>query len=173
MEKKSSTSVALTNGLYIGIALILYSLVLFVMDVGREHWLQYLSFAIMIIGVFLAMKNFKEKYNEGFLSYGQAFGNGFLTLLFGGILVAVYTFVFFQFIAPDEVGKMLEIAEERIWDTNPNMSDAEFDMAMRWTTMMMKPWMMAIWGLLGQVIGGLIISAIVAIFVKKEEQQFG
>nr|NQU93618.1 DUF4199 domain-containing protein [Bacteroidota bacterium] len=173
MEKKSSFSVAITNGIYIGVVLILYSLALFVLDVARDHWLQYFSFLIMIVGVYIAVKNFRDNHTDGYLTYGQAFGNGFLTLLFASILGAIYTFIFFQFIAPGEVAKMLEIAEEQIYESNPNISDAEFEMAWKWASMMMKPWMMAIWGLLGSVIGGLIISAIVSIFVKKEQQQFG
>lgn len=52
------------------------------------------------------------------------------------------------------------------------MSDSDLEMAMSWTRMMMKPWLMAIWGIIGNTIAGLIISLIVAIFMKKEKPLF-
>jgi hypothetical protein len=171
-QKTTNVNVSLINGLYLGATLIVYSLVLFLLGLPRDNWLQYLSYLVMIVGVVLAIKQWRDKYNNGFLSYGQAFSNGFLTLLFAGILSSIYIFVFFQFIAPGEVAKMAEMAEEKMLEQNPNITDEELAVAMKWTTMMMKPWLMALWGLLGTAIVGLIISAIVAIFMKKEDKQF-
>lgn len=59
-----------------------------------------------------------------------------------------------------------------MYQRNPNMSDSDLEMAMSWTRMMMKPWLMAIWGIIGNTIAGLIISLIVAIFMKKEKPLF-
>jgi len=171
-QKTSNVNVSLINGLYLGAALIVYSLILFLLGLPRDNWLQYLSYLLMIVGVVLAIKQWRDKYNNGFLSYGQAFSNGFLTLLFAGILTSIYIFLFFQFIAPGEVAKMAEMAEEKMLEQNPNITDDELAIAMKWTTMMMKPWLMALWGLLGTAIVGLIISSIVAIFMKKEDNQF-
>lgn len=173
MEQKSSNAkVALINGIFLGIALIFFSLILYILDVEREHWLQYLSFVIMFVGVFMAQKNWRDKFNEGFLSYSKAFSNGFLTILFSAILTALYTFAFFELIAPGEIQTMLEAAEENIYDQNPNISDAEFETAMKWTAMMIKPWVLALWGILASVFAGLIISAITSIFIKNEPKQF-
>jgi hypothetical protein len=171
-NRPSNVKVALINGIYLGVALIFFNLILYVIGVDREHWIQYLSFLIMLIGVFLAQKNWRDKYNEGFLTYGQAFSNGFLTILFSSIITAIYSYVFFEFLAPAEHLAILETAEESIYDGNPNISDEEFEMAWKWTKMMTSTWMLAIWGILGGVFGGLIISAITSIFVKKEPQQF-
>ncbi len=171
-QKTSNVKVALTNGIFLGIALIFFSLILYILDVEREHWLQYLSFLIMFVGVFMAQKNWRDKFNEGFLSYGKAFSNGFLTILFSAILTSLYTFVFFELIAPGEIQIMFDAAEDKIYDKNPNISDAEFETAMKWASMMMKPWVLALWGLLASVFAALIISAITSIFIKKEQNQF-
>lgn len=171
-QKTSNVNVALINGLFIGAAMIVYTLILYLSGLPRDNWLQYLSYLIMLIGVVMSIKQWRDKYNNGFLSYGQSFSNGFLTLLFSGILTSLYAFVFFQFIAPGEIAKMMEMAEEKMLESNPNMSDADLEMAMKWTSMMMKPWVMAIWGLVGTTIVALILSAIVSIFMKKEEKQF-
>jgi len=171
-NRPSNAKVAFINGIYLGVALIFFSLILYVIGVDREHWLQYFSFLIMLIGVYFAQKNWRDKFNDGNLSYGKAFSNGFLTILFASIITAIYTFAFFQFLAPAEHLAILEKAEESIYEQNPTISDEEFEMAWKWTKMMTAPWMLAVWGILGGVFGGLIISAITSIFVKKEPKQF-
>lgn len=167
----SNSKIALNNGLIIGIVLIFYALLLWVLSVDREHWLNYFSYIFMLAGVILAVKQYREK-NNGFLTYGQAFSNGFLTLLFAGILTSIYVVVFFQFVAPAEVEKMIEMAEEKMVEQNPNMTDEQIDVAMGYAAMFMKPWAMAIMALIVNAIAGLIIAAIVAAFMKKEEQHF-
>ncbi len=111
-QKSSNFKVAVTNGIYLGIVLVFYSLILWILGVEREYWLQYLSFLIIVIGIFIAKKNWWDKYNEGFLTYGQAFSDGFLTILFGSILGAFYIYAFFEFIATAKHVAMLEAAEE-------------------------------------------------------------
>ncbi len=125
----------------------------------------------MLVGVVLAVKQYREK-NNGFLTYSQAFSNGFLTLLFAGILTSVYSFVFFQFIAPEEVLKMVETAEEQMYDRNPNITEQEVEVAMGYAKMFMTPGALAIIVLFFNTIASLLIAAIVAAFMKKEEQQF-
>jgi hypothetical protein len=171
-QKPSNVNVSLINGLYLGAVLIVYSLILYVAGFPRDNWLQYISYLFMVIGVVLAIKQWRDKYNNGFLTYGQAFSNGFLTILFAGILTSVYIFVFFQFIAPEEITKMAETTEERMYQKNPNMSEADIEMGMKYATMFMKPWLMSILGLFFNALAGLIISAIVSIFMKKENNQF-
>lgn len=171
-QKSSNVNVSLINGLYIGAVLIVFSLVLYLMGTPRDNWLQYISYLFMIVGVVLAIKQWRDKYNNGFLTYGQAFSNGFLTLLFAGILTSVYIYVFFEFIAPEEVKKMAELAEEQMYEKYPNMSEADVEAGMKVATMFMKPWSMSLMGLFVNTLSGLVISAIVAAFMKKEEKQF-
>jgi len=167
----SNSKIALNNGVIIGIVLIFYALLLWIFNVDRENWLQYFSYLFMLVGVVLAVKQYREK-NNGFLTYSQAFSNGFLTLLFAGILTSVYSFVFFQFIAPEEVLKMVETAEEQMYDRNPNITEQEVEVAMGYAKMFMTPGALAIIVLFFNTIASLLIAAIVAAFMKKEEQQF-
>jgi hypothetical protein len=171
-KKPSNVQVALRNGLILGAVLIVFSLFLYVLGVSHDSKIQYLSFIILIIGAVMGIKQWRDKYNDGYLSYGQAFLNGFLTLLFSGIVASIWTLIFFGVIAPGELENILRATEEQMYEANPNLTDEQFDMAMRWTGMMMRPGWMAFWGLLANVFAGLIISLIVAIFMKKEKPFF-
>lgn len=170
VNRPSGTKIALINGIYMGLALIIVSLVLYLLDVPRDSYVQYISYLVMIVLTVVFVKQWRDQHNGGYISYGGALGHGFLIILFGSIISAIYIYVFFSFIAPGELAIMLEEAEQQLYERG--MSDQEIEVAMQWTGMMMKPWMMAIWVIVGGAIGGLIISAILAIFLKKEPKEF-
>ncbi len=169
-QRPSSAKVALTNGLYLGLALIVLSLILYLLDVPQDSPAQYLSYVVMIGLTIVFVLQWRDKYNGGYLSYSQAFGHGFLVILFGTIISAIYTYVFFEFIAPEVLVKMLEEAESKMFDQG--LPEDQIEMAMSWTRMMMKSPMMSVWVIFGGAIGGLIISAVLAIFLKKENKEF-
>ncbi len=153
-----------------GIALIFFSLVLYLTGVPRDNYIQYLSYVIMIVLTIVFVKQWRVKHNDGYLTYRQAFSHGFLIILFATILSALYTYVFFAFIAPEELQVILQEAEDKMYDQN--MPDEQIAIAMKWTAMMTKPWVMSIWVIIGGTIGGLLISAVLAIFLKKESTEF-
>lgn len=168
--RPSSAKVALTNGLYMGIALIVISLILYLLGLNAESYAPYFSYAVMIGLTIVFVLQWRNKYNDGYISYSSAFGNGFLTILFGAIISAVYAYVFFAFIAPGELQVMLDKAEEGMYDKG--MSEQEIEMGMKYTRMMMTEWMMPIWVIVGSAFWGAVISAILAIFLKKERKEF-
>ncbi len=169
-NRPSSAKVALTNGVFMGIALIVLSLILYLLGLNRESYVPYLSYALMIVLTIVFVLQWRNKYNDGFISYSSAFGNGFLTILFGAILSALYAYVFFAFIAPEELTFLLEKAENDMYDRG--MSEQEIEMGMKWTKMMVSEWMLPLWVIIGSAFWGAIISAILAIFLKKEDKEF-
>lgn len=171
-NKPSNVKVAINHGLLLGVALVLFSLLMYIIGIQLDSKVQWISYGIMIAGLFFGMKQWRDKYNDGFLTYGQAFSNGFLTTLFAGILTSIWVLIFFSVIAPEEINKMLEIAEEKMYESQPNLSDEEIETALKYSKMFMSPVWMAVWGFIGNLVAGTIISAIVAIFVKKEKAFF-
>lgn len=169
-NRPASVRVALVNGIYMGLALIIVSLIFYLLDIPRENPVQYLSFVVLIVLTIIFVKQWRDQYNGGYLTYGGAFSHGFLVILFGVILAGIYTFIFFQFIAPGEIQVILDETEQKLY--SQGMADEQIEMAMKWTRMMTKPWAMAIWGIVVSTIVGLIVSAIVAIFMKKEPKEF-
>ena len=170
VSRPSGTKVALINGIYMGLALIIVSLVLYLLDVPRDSYIQYINYLVMIVLTFVFVKQWRDQYNDGYLSYGGAFGHGFLVILFGSILTAIYTFVFYQIIAPIEVEIIYEEAIQDMYEQG--RSDAEIEMAEPWIKASTGPIGLAIISLLINTIVGLIISAILAIFIKKEPKEF-
>jgi hypothetical protein len=168
--KTSSAKVALVHGIYMGLALIVVSLILYLLGLNHESWAQYVSYAVMIALTVVFVLQWRNNYNDGYISYGSAFGNGFLTILFGAIISAVYAYVFFSFIAPGELQFMIDKAEQDMYERG--MSEEEIEMGMQWTKMMISEYMLPVWVIVGSAFWGAIISAILAIFLKKEQKEF-
>jgi len=171
-NRPSSFKFALTNGVLLGIALIAFALIMYLLEVGRQSPVQYLSFVIMIGLTFVFVKQWRDKHNEGFISFGGAYSHAFLTILIASVITSVYAFVFFSYIAPGEIAKILEEAEEGILKSQQNISDSDLDMAMSFTRMFTKPPIMAIFAFLGNILAGLLISFIPAVALKKERIDF-
>jgi hypothetical protein len=67
----------------------------------------------------------------------------------------------------DYKAMLLQMAEERMLERKPDMSDEEYDMAMTFTENMMKPWWMSLMAILSNVFFSLIFALIASIFIKR------
>lgn len=168
MEEKvaSPLKTAMNYGLITAIAMIVYSLILYLAGVDTNPVLPYFSYVILIIGIFLASKSYRDNIRGGYISYGNAVLAGFLTGLAASIIVAVYTYLFFTYISPESIQEMITIAEERM--AGRGMSEDEIDQAMAISSKMMSPGFMTFWAVFGNAIASLLLSLLTSIFVKRE-----
>ncbi len=76
--EKSPLNTGMKYGLYTGMGMIIYSIFFYVIGVIPDGGLQFLSYLIMIAGLFFGMKYHRDQEMGGFMSYGRAFGLGAL-----------------------------------------------------------------------------------------------
>lgn len=170
-EKKSAFMPSLMPGIYLGFVLIIFSLLLFVLDVDMESPIKYLSYVIMALGLFWAVVSYRDKQMEGYIEYGTAFSAGFYTGLFAAVLSGIFTFIYVQYIDTGLIDEILLKAEEAMLEQNPDISDEQLDQALSMTEMFTSPIMMGILGFVGNLLGSTILSLIIAIFAKRENKQ--
>ena len=168
-NQRSSVSASLIYGLFLAIALIVFDLILFILGVDINSKIKWISYLIMIAGIFWAMISYRDKNAAGFISYGQAFGVGFFTVLFAAVLTAIYTYFYVAVIDPSLIQNILTEAEENILASTPDISDEDLETALHYTEMFTSPVMMAVMGFIANVILGAILSLIIAIFAKREK----
>ncbi|MFO8129692.1 MAG: DUF4199 domain-containing protein [Bacteroidales bacterium] len=178
MENKNMTpgKIALNYGLIFGIIVVVYSLVIYILgvDMKTQKWLGYGNFVILIIGMILGVKAYRDKYLGGYISYGKSFTTVFLIGLFAMVIVSIYNYVYMTVINPGFMEEILRTTEETILESNPNMTDAQIDQALEMTQRFSKPWLSAIWSFVGGTLITLIISLILAaFFVKKDKSMEG
>ncbi len=167
MENKPSLlTVTMGYGLIIALALIVYSLITYLLGVDKIPGIAYLSYIILLAGIILVQLNYRKKYLAGYMEYGKAFMVGMMTSLFLSIIVAIYTFVFFKYIDPGAMEESMALAEQKMIDRG--MSDMEVEQGMAFAEKFQSVGMYVFFALFGNFIVGIIISLITSIFTKKE-----
>ena len=171
-EKKASYGkMSLYYGLVVGGLMILLSLILYIFDVGRESYLNSIQYLILLGGIIWGAKTYRDLYLDGNITYGKSFSVGFMIGLFASIISSIYIFLFFQYFDPGMLTEILNSAEQKILETNPNISDADLEMALKISAKFSTPVMIAVWAFVANVIVSVIISLIVSIFIKKDNVQ--
>jgi len=173
MEEKQNSVIAssLTSGIIVGIVLIVFSLLMYFLDVDPQSKIMWLSYLILAAGLWWAIISYRNKLPGGYLTYGKAFSAGFFTGLFASIILAIFTFIYVQYIDTTLIDKILANTENKILNKQPNISDEDLDRALSMTRKFTNPSMMSIFSFVGNTILSTLFSLIIAIFAKREDNR--
>jgi len=160
----------LTWGIVAGVLMILYSLILYLMDQNLNSSINWIGYLFLLGAMIWGALEYRKKLPGGYMSYGKAFSASFMIILFAAILAGIYSYLFFQVIAPEAVQDVYEISRQQAMERSPQLSDEQIDEAMQMSSFFITPIGMAIMGFLSQVIIGSIIALITSIFLKKEDK---
>ncbi len=170
MEQKSTFwKSAMIYGLYIGIVITLFSVILYVTGQSANKTLGYISFPLYIICIVFAQIHYRNTELNGEISYGQAVGFAAAAMLFSGVITALYTIILYSFIDPSLVDQMKALQEEAM--LQKGMTEDQIEAAMSISAKMFTPGWMSIMGLFGSVLIGTVISLVSSVFVKKQPSE--
>lgn len=171
MEEKSVSiwRSSFISGLYLAIALILISVIFYVMGYTFSKTAQYLTYPVMIAGIVLAQISFKKAQN-GVLTYGQAIGVGVLAMVFASVISGIYTVLLYTVIDPS-LQEQLRIYTEQQIIQQGRVPEEQMEMAVNMATKFQSPPMLFAMGLVGGALIGLIVSLISGIFIKKNPSE--
>ena len=168
MENKSNSvnHVAMTYGLYTGLALILNSVIFYVMGTPFSNVSGYFSYAITIAGISWSMKTYRDNNPEAGVPYGRALGLGTLQSLFASLILAFFTFVLFKLVDKTLIDKLLAFMEEQI--LRAGTKEEQVDMMVGIYRKMLTPLTYSLGQIFGVTLMGFLFSLILAIFFKKD-----
>lgn len=170
MENQSTFwRTAMTYGLYLGIVLVFYSVILYVLGENFNTTLSLFSYIIMVVGIYYAQRNYRNIELNGFINYSKALGFGISVMLFAGIISALYSVILMTFIDTTLIDQM-KIMQEEIW-IGMGYTDSQVEMMADSLSFFYKPLWLGISALFGSALIGLIISLITSIFVKKQDDE--
>ncbi len=106
--KKSS----INNGLFLGAAMVIGSYALYLAN--PKMFFSAKSFVLLMIFILIMVKSGREarKANGGYISFGEAFKNMFVTGAIGVLICTCFEYVLFNFIDPGLIDIQKEIALE-------------------------------------------------------------
>jgi len=171
MEEKPRS--VMSNGIYYGAitgaAIIVFSLIMFLLDLYLNKAVSWIGYVFLVAGMIWGTLEYRKKYSNGFLTYGKAFSSCFWIGMFAGILASIYLFVFIQFIHPGFINELLEQARANMLASRPDMTEEQLEQALSISAKFMSPVMMVVWGLAAYAAMSAVIGLILAIFLKKED----
>lgn len=171
MENQQVTvsNAGLRYGIIVGLICVIYSFILYLTDNSMNRWLSSISYIVILVGMVMAFKYFKE-HNNGFMSYGQGLGIGSLMSLIAGLLTSIFMYIYVKFIDTTIMEKIMEM--QRVEMERKGMDDAQIDRAMEMASKFNVPEVVLIGGTLGFVFIGFIIALIVSAIMKNARPEF-
>ena len=124
------------------------------------------SIAVGFAILYLGLKEYKEKANAGFLSFGRGvlWSLGFAVI--AGLIGSIFSFIFFSFLAPEFITEAM--ATELAKLEEQGMPDEQIEGAEKMMGMMMNPVAFAGFGFLGQIFYALIEGLIASAILKRD-----
>jgi hypothetical protein len=167
-NQPSVMSIGLKFGLIVGLASIVYNIIIIALGYNPyiNSWRGFIAIAISIAIIVFAHKNFKES-GDGFMSFGQGVGITVIAFIVSTILTLIFTYSHLTYLSP--------AMWEEIWIKNADdmaakgQSEDQIKMGTEWG----KKLFYIIYVVIG-IFFGLIVGLIVSIFTQKKrpEQAF-
>jgi hypothetical protein len=98
------------------------------LNVDQTSSLKYLNYLPFIAFLLLTQKEYKNQLG-GYLTYGEGFLSGFLYSVYTGILVAIFTYLYFTILSPDMVAKIMAVSRQQM-EAKGNLSQDQIDTGM-------------------------------------------
>lgn len=171
---------AMTSGALLGVALIILNLIFYFTKAINSSILMIfipilLYIAIFFLGIFYFTKSYRDKLLDGFISYKTALFMGVLIALFSGIIYSFYYYLFNEFIDVKYYGSTLISIQETITQffLKHNIPEDQIEEQLKvFKKPIPKVFDMAMSKIMIMTFWGLILSLIIAAFLKKEKSTF-
>ncbi len=111
-DKPSTAGIALKYGLYTGLTLIIYSLILYITGFEFNFLLSLLTYVIIIIGIVFSLKEFRRE-NKNLMSFGQGMGVAALASFILALCLGFFTVIYSYYIDPDARKRQLKYTIEQ------------------------------------------------------------
>lgn len=125
--KQSSTNISVKWALIYVVTSIVITYLYQFLGVDQASSAKYLSYIPFILFLILAQKECKDKLG-GFITFGQCFLTGFIYAVFGGIILAVFIYLYLAVLSPHVWEQMLATQQDQL--SAKGMSGDQIDSAM-------------------------------------------
>lgn len=157
---------ALESGAIITAVLIVYSMILYLMDLHTVQWLGYVAIGVMLVALYVAGNNYRKSGGRAPFTYGQAYKFLALTLVIASVLGGIFNYIYFTWIAPEIVDLAIDQSYEEMLERG--MSEKQAEQQMNHVLPYMTSIIFALFSVVGSIFWGLLASLIMAAMLKRE-----
>lgn len=138
---------------------------------SAANWISnIINFGVMIGASIMAVRKHRDEDLGGFISFGRVFKTSFLVILIITIISAVWSYVFFSFVAPDLIDTIIEASRTQMAEKQ-GLSEEQIDQSMAMVGWMFSPVSLSLMAGISMLFFGLIISLILGGFMKRDAPQ--
>ena len=167
--RPSWLSVAVKYGVILGLISALVNLITIISNSSGNYLIGIISFIISIIVVVMANKAYKSA-NGGFMSYGEGFKISLVSIVIGGIISGLVSFIYLQFIDPSALEAMKEAqiaAAEKVMEAfNVDIPEEQMDETIARIEADTTAFNTFKSTVISSIVGGVILALIIAAFTK-------
>jgi hypothetical protein len=162
----------MTVGLITGVALIIYTLLLYITDnlLEQNFFLGILNYIILIAGIVYGTQKYRDQSLDGYITYGKALGYGVVLCIFTGVVFGIFTYLLYGVIDPGLMEENMRIIQEEM--LNQGVPESQVETMTEMQREFRTPFMMLLGSIFSYSILGLIFSLITSAFLKKEKPMF-
>lgn len=165
-EQPTSTRIALKWGLFLGLTLILITLVMYVTDQSTNGLFNILTLVAMIAFLVLGMREHKMS-TGGYMTFGEGVGLGALLSAIAGLLSSAFITFYNVVIDPTIQQRIFEQTRDKLEDQG--LSDEQIDQALEISQKFQSPGFTFIAGVFGTLIIGLLLSLVIAAIIRQNK----
>jgi len=129
-----------------------------------------LSFAVLVTMVVIATRKQRDEFQGGFISLGQCILIGVGVVLLSALISSVISLIYTRIVDPGYMDRMMSGMEEA-WEAQ-GLNEEQIEQAKTWTNFMKNPFLSIASNLLCFGLGGLILSLITGLIMKKDRPEF-
>jgi len=171
-KNPSLKSIIITYGLLLGGISVVFQLMLFFLDMHyKNDTTAGIVSLVIMIGIMLYAFLQYRKFNEGFLSLGEALKMGIGIALVSALIGIVYTQILINVLDPDTMQKQMELSMETLKAENPEIPQEALETARSMQEKMSSPLILTAIQIVFALFFGFIISLIGGLIVKKSRPE--
>ncbi len=164
----SKSKWAMLYGLFLGVFYIFFTLFLYYTDkMIIPGAISYVGTVVFITVLWLALKNYRDKVNGGYLSYGKGVGIGVLITLYSTFFISS---VYFIVLSLDKTLLVQYVAQFEEIMMNSGLPDELLEKFNEASKATLTPGIYAISAFFKEMIGGTILTLIVAAIAMKSPE---
>ena len=184
-EKVPVFKASLVYGAIVGLASIVFGLILYFVEQSLATWAMIASTALFVVLIVVSLVMFKKEYGKGFARFGRLVLVSFLVGLFASILSALFSFALFEmdkgylqdtkYFAIEKMDKQFEKMDARYQEKLPDDQYDRFEAQMKKQRKKQvqkiekrSSFALAFGGVFSMVFLAVITGLIAGIFIKKE-----
>lgn len=170
-NKGSVWKTGLNYGLITGLVIIIYMLLTYLLDVERKSYLNMLPYVFFIGGIIWGSKTHRDINNNGYSTYSQALGSGFIVALFASLLVGIFTYILYK-ADPALMNELIAQQEDELIKAyeEGEINMDQYEQSLEFFRYIFTPAVIAIMSFVTNILINLLFSLIIALFIKREHK---